>query len=92
MQFLRLGAIGQEVPVARVQEQYFDLRPLTHDIDGAFWSAGGPTRVAAALGRGELPLLVGAAQMRVGAPVARPQAVLCIGLNYAAHAAESGMA
>src|SRR5690606_11059759 len=29
-------------------------------------------------------------QRRVGAPIARPGAVLCIGQNYAAHAAESG--
>ena len=28
--------------------------------------------------------------LRVGAPVARPGAVLCIGQNYAAHAAETG--
>lgn len=28
--------------------------------------------------------------LRIGAPVARPTAVVCIGQNYAAHAAESG--
>ena len=30
--------------------------------------------------------------LRIGAPIARPQAVLCIGMNYAAHAAETGAA
>lgn len=39
---------------------------------------------------GELPELTVAAGMRIGAPVARPQAVLCIGMNYAAHARETG--
>lgn len=34
--------------------------------------------------------LEGADAMRVGAPIARPTAVLCVGQNYAAHAAESG--
>lgn len=92
MQFSRLGAVGQEVPVLYHQGTWFDLRPLTHDLDGAFWSAGGAERSAEALARGQLTPLAGADSLRVGAPVARPQALLCIGLNYAAHAAESGMA
>ncbi len=92
MRFFRLGPVGQEVPVLRHEQQFFDLRLLTADLDGAFWSSGGTQRAAHALAQGELPTLPGAAALRVGAPVARPQAVLCIGLNYAAHAAESGMA
>ena len=91
MQFLRLGPMGHEIPVALWQGQYFDLRAVTADIDGAFWSGQGAARVAQALQRGELPLVQDAQAQRVGAPVARPQALLCIGLNYAAHAAESGM-
>lgn len=83
--------MGQEIPVALWEGQYFDLRAVTADIDGAFWSAQGAERVARALQRGELPLVHDAQALRVGAPVARPQALLCIGLNYAAHAAESGM-
>ena len=91
MQFFRLGPVGEEVPAVRSGGTYWDLRTLTHDLDGAFWASGGARRVAEALARGELKPLVGAEALRVGAPVARPQALLCIGLNYAAHAAESGM-
>ncbi len=91
MQFLRLGPMGHEFPVALWQGQYFDLRAVTADIDGAFWHARGAERVAQALQSGDLPELPDAVAQRVGAPVARPQALLCIGLNYAAHAAESGM-
>src|SRR5690606_3736174 len=36
------------------------------------------------------PVLEGADDLRIGAPIAKPGAVLCIGMNYAAHAAESG--
>ena len=36
--------------------------------------------------------IAGAAALRIGAPIARPGAVICIGMNYAAHAAESGSA
>ena len=39
-----------------------------------------------------LPELAEAASLRIGAPIARPSAVYCIGMNYAAHAAESGSA
>ena len=40
---------------------------------------------------GDLPRLDGADGMRVGALIARPGAVVCVGLNYAAHPAESGV-
>lgn len=68
-----------------------DLRPLTADVDGPFLAGDGPARARAALDEGALPALEGASGLRVGPPVARPTAVVCIGLNYAAHAAESGV-
>jgi 2-keto-4-pentenoate hydratase/2-oxohepta-3-ene-1,7-dioic acid hydratase in catechol pathway len=87
---LRLGPAGQEIPAVEVDGTTRDLRPLTADVDGAFLAADGVARVRAALAADDLPVLDGAAEMRRGAPVARPQAVICIGQNYAAHAAESG--
>lgn len=90
MRFARLGPIGLEKPVVVLEDRMLDLSPVTVDIDGAFLAGGGVQRARAALAAGELPEFAGAAGMRVGAPVARPQAVYCIGMNYAAHAAESG--
>jgi 2-keto-4-pentenoate hydratase/2-oxohepta-3-ene-1,7-dioic acid hydratase in catechol pathway len=59
------------------------------DINGAFFATGGIDRVRDALAAGNIePIDI--AGLRVGAPVARPGAVICIGQNYAAHAAESG--
>jgi 2-keto-4-pentenoate hydratase/2-oxohepta-3-ene-1,7-dioic acid hydratase in catechol pathway len=89
MELLRLGDPGREVPAVRDQGTVYDLRPLTSDLDGSFWD-GGIARVRAALADATLPVLEGADGMRVGAPVAQPTAILCIGQNYAAHAAESG--
>jgi 2-keto-4-pentenoate hydratase/2-oxohepta-3-ene-1,7-dioic acid hydratase in catechol pathway len=89
MELLRLGDPGREIPAVRDAGAVYDLRPLTSDLDGSFWD-GGVARVRAALAAGTLPVLEGADGMRVGAPVARPGAILCIGQNYAAHAAESG--
>jgi 2-keto-4-pentenoate hydratase/2-oxohepta-3-ene-1,7-dioic acid hydratase in catechol pathway len=86
---MRVGAPGAEIPVVITPDsQYRDMRPLTADIDGAFWTTGGPDRVRAALQAGRLPVL-DIDGLRIGPPVARPGVVLCVGMNYAAHAAET---
>ncbi|ALX65880.1 fumarylacetoacetate hydrolase family protein [Microbacterium sp. XT11] len=90
MELLRLGDAGAETPAVRHDGRVFRLDGLTRDIDGAFLEGGGISRTRAALEAGELPAFEGADDLRVGAPIARPSAVLCIGQNYAAHAAESG--
>ena len=89
MELLRLGAVGRERPFVRDAGTVYDLASLTTDIDGAFLAADGIARVRAALERGELTV-ADVDGLRIGAPVARPTAVVCIGQNYAAHAAESG--
>jgi 2,4-didehydro-3-deoxy-L-rhamnonate hydrolase len=89
MELMRLGEPGQEIPVATQDGKYFDLRSITADIDGDFLGGGGIAKARAAVESG-LPELEDAASLRIGAPVAKPGAVLCIGQNYAAHAAESG--
>lgn len=92
MELLRLGPRGQETPAVRQDGVVLDISSLTPDIDGAFLAADGVSTVRDAVAAGSLPVLAGADDLRVGAPVARPTAVLCIGQNYAAHAAESGSA
>ncbi len=90
MELLRLGAVGEERPYVRATDgTVYDLSPLTADIDGAFLAADGIARTRAALEAGELTA-ASADGLRVGAPIAHPGAVVCIGMNYAAHAAESG--
>ncbi len=92
MYFLRLGEAGSEVPAVVRDETTYDLRGLTADVDGAFLASDGIQRTRRALDAGELPVLEGAESLRVAAPLARPAAVVCVGMNYAAHAAESGSA
>lgn len=89
MELLRVGAAGVERPIARQDGATFALDSLTVDIDGAFFESGGIERVRSALAEGTLPSIDITGE-RIGAPIARPMAVLCIGQNYAAHAAESG--
>lgn len=93
MRFMRLGPVGQEIPTVLHDGTHYDLRPLTADIDAGFLREGSAdltSRVSSALAAGTIVPLEGAADLRIGAPIARPAAVLCIGQNYAAHAAESG--
>jgi 2,4-diketo-3-deoxy-L-fuconate hydrolase len=92
MKFARLGPLGQEIPVVADGERLLDLRPLTSDVTGAFLADDPVARTTAAIAAGMLPDVPDAGALRVGAPIARPSAVVCVGMNYAAHAAESGSA
>lgn len=89
MHLLRVGPRGHERPVAYEDGRHFDLTPLTSDIDGPFLAGDGVRRAAERVREGALPE-VEVDGLRVGAPVAKPAAVVCVGQNYAAHARESG--
>ncbi|WP_430787722.1 fumarylacetoacetate hydrolase family protein [Actinoplanes sp. G11-F43] len=84
MRYLRVGPPGAERPVLKSGGSLHDLSPVTADIDAAFLAAGGfrgdPSELPPADVDGG----------RVGPPIARPGVILCVGQNYAAHAAESG--
>ena len=93
MRFLRLGEPGAEHPYVRSDGVLHKLTPIAADIDPAFFAADGIERTRRAIAAGELPVADAAVEsLRIGPPVARPAAVICIGQNYAAHAAESGSA
>ena len=89
MRFFRYGPLGFERPAVDHDGTSFDLTPLTQDINPAFIAANGLREASDAVLAGELPPVRVAGQ-RLGAPIDRPAAVICIGQNYAAHAAESG--
>ncbi|BCJ62004.1 2-hydroxyhepta-2,4-diene-1,7-dioate isomerase [Micromonospora endophytica] len=87
-----MGPVGTERPVAVADDGTFvDLSGITDDIDAAFLASDGIDRVRQAVAGGKLPA-VDPTGRRLGAPLARPGSVICIGMNYAAHAAESGAA
>ena len=93
MKLLRLGEPGRERPALLAPDgRHLDLAGVAGDLDRAFWLDQGPDRVRAAHEAGALPEIPAAevAGLRVGAPVARPGKVVCIGLNYRDHAEETG--
>ncbi|MFM9448705.1 fumarylacetoacetate hydrolase family protein [Streptomyces acidiscabies] len=94
MHLMRIGAPGAEKPVARIDDDtYVELADLVTDFGEGFFGGGGIDRirpvVAERAAAGRVSRFAGE---RIGAPIARPHQILCIGLNYRDHAAESGMA
>ncbi|MBH1965399.1 MAG: fumarylacetoacetate hydrolase family protein [Comamonadaceae bacterium] len=88
MKYLRYGPIGQEQPGLLAPDGTLrTLVGLVPDIDGPGMASG--ALASAAEGWRELPLISGSP--RLGSPVARVGKFLGVGLNYADHAAESGM-
>jgi 2-keto-4-pentenoate hydratase/2-oxohepta-3-ene-1,7-dioic acid hydratase in catechol pathway len=89
MKLLRVGAPGAERPaVLSADGQARDVSGVVDDFGPAFFAGDGLAKVAAAVEKGGLPPVTG----RTGAPIARPGKVVCIGLNYTDHAAETGQA
>ncbi|MDZ4095629.1 MAG: fumarylacetoacetate hydrolase family protein, partial [Paracoccaceae bacterium] len=90
MKLLRHGAVGAERPgILHDDGSIRDLSGVVDDIAGAVLSDAGLARLRA-LDIGALPLVDPAS--RLGPCVAGTGKFICIGLNYADHAAESGMA
>lgn len=89
MKFVRFGEAGQETPgLLAADGSLRSLAGVVADIDPA--SIGSGQLVAAAAAWQNLPVVEGTP--RLGSPVASVGKFLGIGLNYADHAAESGMA
>jgi 2,4-didehydro-3-deoxy-L-rhamnonate hydrolase len=87
MKLLRVGDVGQERPAIRDQAGVLrDLSLIVEDINGAALSPQGLATIAAA-DLTALPIINEPA--RIGPCLARPGKFLCIGLNYADHAAET---
>jgi 2,4-diketo-3-deoxy-L-fuconate hydrolase len=94
MKLLRYGPVGQEKPgVLDAGGSVRDLSAVVGDIGGESLLPQSLARLRA-LNLENLPLVAGVPQqdLRLGACVALVGKCICIGLNYADHAAESGMA
>jgi 2-keto-4-pentenoate hydratase/2-oxohepta-3-ene-1,7-dioic acid hydratase in catechol pathway len=93
MRLMRIGPAGAEKPVVRVDDAtYVDVSDVVTDFDAAYFAGGHDhlrDAVAARVAAGGTAPFAGE---RIGAPIARPHQILCIGLNYRDHAAETGQA
>lgn len=94
MYLMRIGSAGSEKPVVRIDdESYVDVSDVVADFDELFFAGDGLKRLEAIVAdrveRGDTTRFAGE---RIGAPMSRPHQILCIGLNYRDHAAETGQA
>src|SRR5688500_15232485 len=88
---LRVGEVGSErVAVLDGDGVLRDASSVAPALDGPALGGGVLDRLQAAVEAGTLPVVDDAAALRIGAPVARPGKVVCIGLNYRDHAEETG--
>ena len=91
MRLLRVGRRGSERPaLLDGSGRLLDLSGVVEDITGATLAPTELARIRAAVETGRLPALDPG--LRIGAPLARPGKIVCIGLNYRDHAAETGAA
>ena len=90
MKIARFGAIGSERPAVMLnQSQAIYVDHLIKDWNRSELEAGALEKVKSADLSSQTPFDI--AGLRIASPVARPTKLICIGLNYARHAAESGM-
>lgn len=93
MRLLRFGEFEQESPAVELANgKRIDVSAFGEDYTEKFFGTEGVARLATWLETNadncpEVP-----ADARLGSCIARPSKIVCIGLNYAKHAAESGMA
>jgi 2,4-diketo-3-deoxy-L-fuconate hydrolase len=89
MKLIRFGPPGQERPGIELPDgSRRDVSGFGSDYDEAFFGGDGLARLAAWLETGDTHPLP--PDVRLGPPVARPSKIVCIGLNFRDHAAETG--
>ena len=90
MKLIRFGKNGQEKPGVHINNVNYDVSAFIKEYDEAFFESNGLQKLAAVVAQGNLPIVD--PTERIGSPIARPSKIVCIGLNYAKHAKETGAA
>jgi len=91
MKLIRFGAAGREKPGVLLGDgARLDVSGFTADYDEAFFADGGLDRLSAWVRQNEKAGPRADAAARLGPPIRRPSKIICIGLNFRDHAAETG--
>jgi 2,4-didehydro-3-deoxy-L-rhamnonate hydrolase len=92
MKLIRFGAAGKERPGVMIEEKIYDTSSFGVDYNEQFFENDGLKRLKQFVeaSKGALPEVP--ADVRLGSPISRPSKIVCIGLNYADHAKETGAA
>jgi len=87
MKLIRFGEAGLEKPGVIINDKYYDVSSLVTDYNEAFFAGDEIDRLAADIKIKNLPEID--KNVRLGAALARPSKIVCVGLNYKDHAAET---
>lgn len=87
MKLIRFGEPGAEKPGIIVDGKYFDVSSLVTDYNEAFFGGDGLEKLKKDIDSADLPEVD--QNVRLGAALARPSKIICVGLNYKDHAAET---
>ncbi|AYQ31471.1 fumarylacetoacetate hydrolase family protein [Runella sp. SP2] len=92
MKLFRFGAFEQEQPGVILSDgRKVNVAAFGEDFNEAFFATDGLSRLADWLTIHADTCPEVSEDVRLGSAIARPSKIVCIGLNYAKHAAESGM-
>ena len=92
MKLIRFGRNGQEKPGLELDNgSRIDVSAFGEDYNELFFGSDGANRLAEWLEHNESQCAQIGKNIRLGPPIARPSKIICVGLNYAKHAKESGM-
>ena len=89
MKLIRFGEPGSEKPGVIINDAWYDVSEHLTDYDEKFFEKDGLLKLKTIVT--EKTLKEVSRDIRLGSPVARPSKIICIGLNYSDHAAESQM-
>ncbi|MCM4167471.1 Ureidoglycolate lyase [Arenibacter antarcticus] len=93
MKLIRFGEVGKEKPGVQLENgARIDVSAFGRDYNEDFFGTDGLEQLKKWLAENESNCPKVADNVRLGAPLVRPSKIVCVGLNYAKHAAESGMA
>jgi 2,4-didehydro-3-deoxy-L-rhamnonate hydrolase len=90
MKLIRYGEINKEKPGVHIDNVNYDLADFGEDYNERFFESGGLSRLQSYISKQGDKLKPLNGNPRIGSPVARPSKLVCIGLNYADHARETG--
>ncbi|NCF41331.1 MAG: ureidoglycolate lyase [Bacteroidetes bacterium] len=92
MKLIRFGSINEEKPGLLLADgSKLDVSAFVHDYDEAFFGTNGIAKLSEWLENNQENCPKVDDDIRLGPPLSRPSKIVCVGLNYAKHAAESGM-
>ncbi len=92
MKLIRYGNLGQEKIGVEIDAKNYDLSSFGEDYNEQFFENDGMERLTNYINENSDQLKEIPATSRIGAPIARPSKIVCIGLNYLDHANETGAA